>query len=197
MNTLAIIVTSVSAATAVISVLIAYWAARESRKSANATATQAERAAEANFQARQIGQSEAVIHFTSRFFDLMKEGAKFTDRNWAYQYWSLQATEFYFFHNDWIPLFMYRLWMVELASTYSESEEVWKSHERYLNYYSSNYSDMCDFFNEIRTISTRHQNDLSTRNRKVEEFVNSWKREHEAITLQEDALNGRSLHKMR
>ena len=37
----------------------------------------------------QIGQSEAVIHFTSRFFDLMKEGPKFQNWNWAYQFWSL------------------------------------------------------------------------------------------------------------
>ena len=194
MDTLGIVVTSVSAATAVISLLIAYWAARESRKSASATFSQAERAAEANFQARQIGQSEAVIHFTGRFFDLMKEGSRFTDRHWAYQYWSLQATEFYFFHNDWIPLFMYRLWMVELASMYSDSEDAWQPHERYLNFYSSNYSDMCDFFSEIRTLSDRHKNDLPTRNRKVEEFINQWKQDHEAVTLQE-ARQSRGLKK--
>lgn len=172
MDSFTLIVTVTSATTAVISVLLAYVAYREARKAAKATQTQADKATEANDQARRIGQSDAIIHFTSRFFDLMKEGADFTNDKWAYQFWSLQSTEFYFFHNGWIPAFMYRLWMVELASLYLSSKQIWGSHDIYLSKYPSSYREMVEFFQEIKDIALRNPNNVQQRNINVEISTN-------------------------
>lgn len=180
LDTFSVVVTTITAITAVISTVIAVWALIVARQSARATQSQADRAAEANRYTRQIGQSEAVIHFTSRFFDLMREGPKFNDPHWAYQFWSLHASEFYFFHQKWLPFFMYRLWMVELGSMYVDTPDSWASHERYLAYYSSNYPEMCDFFRDINSIAMTHRNDLASRNRKIEEFVGRWIEEKQA-----------------
>lgn len=104
----------------------------------------------------------------------MSNGPKFQDNNWAYQFWSLHASEFYFFHQNWLPFFMYRLWMVELASVYVLDKDSWVSHEKYLTNYSSNYPEMCDFFRDINNISVNYRNDLPSRNRKVEEYIANW-----------------------
>lgn len=114
LNVAAIITTT----TTIISTIIAVWALIVANRSTKATQSQADKAEQANQYARQLGQSEAVIHFTARFFDLMREGALFTNQRWTYQFWSLQATEFYFFDQKWLPLFMYRLWMIELGAMY-------------------------------------------------------------------------------
>lgn len=171
-------ITIIPVLTSIISTIIAFWALIVSRKSANETKRQADKAEEANQYARMLGQSEAVIHFTSRFFDLMKGKPDFRDEEWVYQLWSLHATEFYFFHHDLLPDFMYRLWMIELGSMYVDYPDSWPSHEKYLNNYSSNYPIMCDFFRGIHKIALEHRNDLASRNRKIEDFVHDWCERH-------------------
>ena len=100
-----------------------------------------------------------------------------THLKWEYQFWSLLATEFYFFDNSWIPDFMYQLWMVELASMY-HSAQVRESHRSYLRHYSGNYGRMCDFFDGLQDIAQQSNNDAATRNRKVAEIVDKWKKIH-------------------
>src|SRR5215470_3439002 len=116
---------------AVVSTAVAMLALGYSRIAVRAARDQATAAIGANQFARQVGQGEAVIHFTGRFFDLMSGGTRFGDQAWEYRFWSLHATEFYFFDNGWVPRFMYQLWMVELASLYCD-ESVRESHARYL-----------------------------------------------------------------
>ncbi len=151
-----------------------------SRSAVRASRDQAKAAMGANDFARQIGQSEAVIHFTGRFFDLLKDGPDFGNRTWEYQFWSLQATEFYFFDNSWIPDFMYQLWMVELASMYCREDErcrgddVRESHSQYLRTYSANYREMCKFFYEIQDVAMKHRGDAALRNEKVADTVERW-----------------------
>ena len=163
----------VSSLAAVASAIIAFFAVRYSRSAVRAARDQASASIGANDFARQVGQSEAVVHFTGRFFDLLSDGPKFGDPKWEYQFWSLHATEFYFFDNLWIPEFMYQLWMVELASMYRD-DDVRDSHSRYLEHYSGNYAKMCDFFDEVQEIARRHNGDRATRNRKIADTVERW-----------------------
>ncbi len=102
---------------------------------------QTKRATQAQTLNQQLMRGDAVMHFTSRFFDLMKNGEpvkRFQDADWAYQFWSLHATEFYFFQHSVLPVFMYSLWMIDLAKLYcgAEGEKARSSHVQYLNTYS-------------------------------------------------------------
>jgi hypothetical protein len=111
------------------------------------TYRQAQKADQALAQGYQLAQSNAVMHFADRFFDLMKESKGdiaqtiIDDQKWANQFWSLHATEFYFFHHNWLPTFMYSLWMVDLAGMYAgpNGEAVRKLHKTYLEIYALNY----------------------------------------------------------
>lgn len=165
----------VSSLAAVVSAIIAFFAVRYSRSVVHAAREQASAAIGANDFARQVGQSQAVVHFTGRFFDLLSDGPRFGDAKWEYQFWSLHATEFYFFDNSWVPGFMYQLWMVELAAMY-RTPEVRESHARYLQAYSGNYARMCDFFDEVQEVARRHDGDASSRNRKVASVVEHWEK---------------------
>jgi hypothetical protein len=167
-------IAAVSTLAAVVSCAASAWAIALARQATAAAAREAAAAQEANAHAKQLGQSEAVIHFTGRFFDLLIAGRRFDDPAWVYQFWSLHATEFYFFHHGWIPEFMYQLWMVELASTYCEAAQIRTSHQQYLSNYSNNYPEMCEFFRRIREIAMDHRGDLASRNRMVQEHVKSW-----------------------
>lgn len=164
----------VSGFSAVISAAVAMLAVGYSRSAVRAARDQASAAIGANQFARQVGQSEAVIHFTGRFFDLMCDGPKFGDQAWEYQFWSLHAAEFYFFDNTWIPSFMYQLWMVELTSLYAD-DRVRESHNDYLQCYSGNYARMSSFFEELQGIGWRYKDPVS-RNRKVADLVDGWTR---------------------
>jgi len=130
----------------------------------------AARALADSYQGRQL---DAIIHFTSRYLDLTKDGEKFDDEGWLGQYWGLLATEFYFFENGWIPAFMFQLWMVELVSRgYDSSPDVWASHERHLKrFYTVSYPRMCDFFTELRQLSQRHFLDTEKRNRAIDGYT--------------------------
>jgi hypothetical protein len=87
------------------------------------------------------GQSATVIHFTSRFFDLIRDGMRFESDEWRYQYWSLHASEFYFFHNGWLPRVMYESWMVELVNKcYRAQPQAWSWHRAFWNVTSSTHN---------------------------------------------------------
>jgi hypothetical protein len=162
------ILAAISVVVAVLSCAISFWAFRTSRR-------QADLAADANDRARQIAHGQAVIHFSSRYFDLMNRGRRFDDTRWTYQFWSLHSTEFYFFDMGWLPEFMYELWMVELASMYGAHGQVWTSHEEYLNSYSTNYPEMWDFFRRIHELASR-QDDDSPPSAEVQAFVKNWRK---------------------
>jgi hypothetical protein len=127
---------------------------------------------------QQIERGNAVMHFTDRYFELVKEGdlfKKFNDENWEYQFWSLHATEFYFFHQGILPVFMYSLWMIDLANLYSQNVEpkIRFSHEKYLKTYSFNYPEMIEFYTDIYQVVTRFSDEY-LRNKKVAESVEKW-----------------------
>ena len=163
------ILAAISVIVAAVSCAISFWALRTSRR-------QADLAADANDRASQIAHGQAVIHFSSRYFDLMNRGPRFYDPRWTYQFWSLHSTEFYFFHMGWLPDFMYELWMVELASMYSAHGQVWTSHEEYLNCYSINYPEMWNFFRKLRELASRQGDDDSPPSADVQVFVKSWRK---------------------
>jgi hypothetical protein len=150
-----------------VSVVLAARSTREAHR-------QADLAEHAIAHAKQSGQVATVIHFTSRFFDLMKEGEHFEDRDWTYQFWSLQATEYYFFDNAWLPSFMYELWMVEMVAAYCADPAVWRSHEQYLTRYSSNYPTMLSFFTGLAEIATQSFESDHDRNATITGYVAAW-----------------------
>ncbi len=161
-----------------ISVIVAITALVASIITVAFSGIQTRRATQALLLQQQIERGNAVIHFTSRFFDLVKEGGtfrQFDNPDWAYQFWSLHATEFYFFQYGILPTFMYSLWMIDLASLYSgnDGQFIRETHTKYLNTYSFNYPDMIFFFNEIYELA-RTAGDENLRNRKVAEFVTTW-----------------------
>ena len=67
---------------------------------------------------QQNSLGNATIHFTSRFMDLVRDGKaieKIDDPDWSYRFWTLISTEFYFFHHQMLPHFMFKLWMYDLC----------------------------------------------------------------------------------
>lgn len=171
---IATIAAALSVVAAITSCLIALWALRVARETGTATRVQADAASHANVHAEQLGQSQAVIHFTGRFFDLMRQAADFNDAQWSYQFWSLHATEYYFFDNRWIPRFMYALWMAELASVYCDDKDAWPSHEKYLERYSTMYPEMYDFFLRLREIAANNPTNMPSRNRQIKNYLEEW-----------------------
>jgi hypothetical protein len=121
--------------------------------------------------------SQTVIHFTDRFFDLMKgvssiEDKLLADPDWRYQFWSLHAKEFYFFDKGALDAFMYSLWMADLAELYAsrKGEEIWKTHDKYLNVYVHSYGKMKHFYEYIRHLAVTVP-DPSRRNEEIRSFV--------------------------
>ncbi|WP_420630556.1 hypothetical protein [Candidatus Leptofilum sp.] len=135
-------------------------------------------ATKANKINQQLEKGNAVIHFTSRFFDLAQSGnpdSQINNPEWAYQFWSLHATEFYFFHHGILPEFIYTLWMIDLSESFSGSmkQQFIESQKSYLATYTLSYPLMADFFGDLQKI-VRDFNDEGQRNRKVAEFVSNW-----------------------
>jgi len=136
-------------------------------------------ASRANIQTRQLASGDVIMHFTDRFFDLLKDGDPaekvLNDDNWAYMFWSLHATEFYFFHHGLLPKFMYTLWMSDLVNLYrSESgDRIRDSHVRYLDVYSQDYDAMCSFYEYVFVLS-RGAKDEERRNRELSQWITSW-----------------------
>jgi len=164
-GTLAVACTSLPLAA--FSVVFAAQSVKESKR-------QSDVAEQAVLDAQQTAQSAAVIHFTNRYFDLMGNGPKFEDPDWTSEYWSLHATEFYFFDNNWIPRFMYELWMVELVFTYRIHPLSRSSHQHYVKRYALNYPDMATFFNELVRISEAEFSDDVARQVAITNYVAHW-----------------------
>jgi hypothetical protein len=127
---------------------------------------------------QQLERGNAVIHFTNQFsalvHDSLPDGA-FSDLRWAAQFWSLHATEFYFFHHGILPVFMYTLWMIDLAELYSgqNGTQARESHLKHLRTYSFNYPEMVSFFHDIYE-KARTCSDDNMRNREVAGYVTAW-----------------------
>jgi len=151
-----------------VSAFIAHRAATQARR-------QADVAAEQSRMSAQTSQSVNVTHFTSRFFDLIRDGMRFSSPEWTYQYWSLHATEFYFFHNGWLPRFIYQLWMVELVNrVLRNNPEVCAAHLEYLDLYSVSYGEMREFFGGLHEIARREHESVQARNAEITAYVGSW-----------------------
>jgi hypothetical protein len=149
---------------------------------------------------QQTTKFDAVMHFTDRFFELLKVGKVdetdaslhrkiLNDSTWAYQFWSLHATEFYFFHNRVLPEFMYSLWMVDLAEMYAseQGEQIWKSHLKYLSNYSMHYEKMCEFYEQLYGLakSARSQDE---KNKSIADFVHTWREKNPPPQLEQTAF---------
>lgn len=160
------------------SVLVSMASAGFTYRSAKEAKRQGDVAERAVSHAQQAAQSAAVIHFTDRFFDLMRSGPNFENKDWAYQYWSLQATEFYFFDNNWLPQFMYELWMVELVHTYRTYPPSRASHQKYVTRYALSYPEMTTFFDGLRQISRREFSGDVVRHKAITDYVAYWKDRH-------------------
>jgi hypothetical protein len=145
---------------------------------------QARRASQTFRFTQQIERSEAVAHFTGQFLSLLSGGdpAKLIlNADWAYRFWSLQSTEFYFFHHGILPKFIYTLWMVDLASLYSgpSGRRALETHEEFLRAYAVNYPAMVDFFKGVRAIACAGS-DPSQQSAQIAGYVESWHRHHHA-----------------
>ena len=105
-----------------------------------------------------------------------RERPRKADRPWSSGHSFLQPLLRFDELRDWLPKFMYELWMVELASMYGAHGQVWTSHEEYLNSYSTNYSEMWDFFRRIHELASRQGDDDSPPSAEVQTFVKSWRK---------------------
>lgn len=154
-----------------------------------AARAQAKSASVANELSSLEAKSEAVMHFTDRFFDLLKAGDPkvkiLKNDDWTHQFWSLHATEFYFFHHGMLPIFMYTLWMIELANLYASNEEgkIWESHKRYLEVYVSNYREMAEFFTQIYEYSKSPEAE-GMRNKALSNWVKDWVAKNKQADMQ-------------
>ena len=151
------------------------------------TGIQARKATEAFLFEQQLAHGNAVMHFTDRFFELLKAGPPVKQINypdWAYQFWSLHAAEFYFFHHSMLPTFMYSLWMMDLAELYSgtDGQRVRDSHIQYLKEYSFHYDKMTSFYSELFRLAQSYRDD-ATRNREVVKFVKTWIEQNRQTSL--------------
>jgi hypothetical protein len=163
-----IAIACVAVVTSAVSALIAWGAKKQTHRQADMAVAQVELSA-------QTGQSATVIHFTSRFFDLIRDGMRFDNDEWRYQYWSLHATEFYFFHNGWLPRFIYELWVVELVNRcYRAQPKAWSWHRTYLNLYSISYYEMGEFFSGLHEIAMHTYETERDRNAEITTYVGRW-----------------------
>lgn len=121
-------------------------------------------------------RAQVLMNFSTRFFEIVKNGSlhsKIEDEQWAYQYWSLLSTEFYFFHHKIIPAMIYGLWMTDLAKLYIKFSKVRQMHVDYLNTYSYNYGNMVKFYEEIYNISLKSE-DGTVKDTEIFDFVRNW-----------------------
>ena len=110
-----------------ISVIIASFAMLMACATAIFSALQTRKASQALLLQQQLMRGGVIESFTGRFYDLLREGElhnKIKEEEWAYQFWSLLSTEFYFFHHGILPQFMFTLWMVDLSILYKDSNEI-------------------------------------------------------------------------
>jgi hypothetical protein len=126
---------------------------------------------------RETTQARDVVTIASsnqRFLDWRSRGPDFDDELWCYGLWDLIATEFSFFQQGWLPLFMFRFWMNTLGTWYAEQPQAWPSHQRFLAKYSGSFTAMDDFFQGIWQATRDSGGNPVARNRRIEEFVDTW-----------------------
>ena len=156
----ALLVSSVSA--------VAAWQAMKHAK------RQADLAGVAVDQARESGHSASVMHFTSRHFDLVRNGHRFEDTEWATQYWWLLDTEFYFFDNGWLPRFIFELWMVDLVRCYRLLPEALPSHKKHIARYSERDRELPTFFDGLMEIAQSDPVDAGERYFAIRAYVHRY-----------------------
>lgn len=171
----------------IVSILVAFSALCISCIAVIFSGIQTKKASDALLLQQQLIRGNVIEHFTGRFFDLLKEGElhkKIKEEEWAYQFWSLLSTEFYFFHHGILPHFMFTLWMIDLSNLYagSDGKEIKQSHKKYLDTYSFLYEDMTSFFDNIHQISQENTHDMG-RNKAISEFTMNWYQEHKQKIL--------------
>ena len=167
---------TLAGAALVVSIVTAFYTGRQARK-----------ASEALLLEQRLAHGNSVMHFSDRFFELLKSGQpvkQIGKPDWAYQFWSLHATEFYFFHHSMLPSFMYSLWMMDLAELYSgtDGQRVRESHVQYLKEYSFHYDKMSTFYSELFRLAQSYSDD-ATRNREVVSFVKRWIEQNRETSL--------------
>ena len=119
-----------------------------------------------------------IASCNQRYLDWHGKGPDFDDQAWCYGMWDLMATEFSFFKQGWLPLFIFRFWMNTLGAWYAEQPNAWPSHQSFLATYSGSLTEMEDFFQGIWTVARDSGGNTVARNRRIEHFVDSWHAGH-------------------
>jgi hypothetical protein len=156
----------VATGTSAVSLLIALASVLVARKSV-------EMAGQLNLETRDSRNVMAITACNQRYLDWRRNGLEFENENWCYGIWDLVATEFNFFQEGWLPLFIFGFWMNTLSAWYREYPNAWPSHRRFLENYSGSQTDMEKFFQGIYAIS-RDSEPVEARNRAIEIYVNNW-----------------------
>jgi hypothetical protein len=165
-----------------ISILVGLVAVSVSAFAMIFTGVQARRASQALLFAEQIEKGEAVAHFSGQFLQLIADGEPGTmvsNDLWAYRYWSLQSTEFYFFHHRILPPFIYTLWMADLAVLYAGSSgpTAIRTQRAFLKPYEECYPQMIRFFEGLQTIAAE-ETEVLNRNSRIAAYVQGWVRDN-------------------
>ena len=135
---------------------------------------------------QEIERADAVMHFTNRYVDLLGRGnpadmISDAGYDFEFEFWSLHATEFYFFHHGVLPEFMYSLWMIDLGELYAADQEkaIRHSHENYLQAYAFGYPKMVGFYDELhRVAAPSSPQSAQERNHAIVDVVAAWINEH-------------------
>jgi hypothetical protein len=167
----------------VISALIAFAALLVARKSVEVAGESVRAEAQLNQETRDARSVAAITSCNQRYLDWRHDGLSFDDENWCYGMWDLIATEFNFFREGWLPVWMFRFWMNTLGEWYNKYPNAWDSHQRFLADYSGSLTDMEDFFQGIYAIARDNRGNVQARNRKVETYVNDWAGRKKAIVM--------------
>lgn len=146
-------------------------------------------AADAGQQDLRVAQGQIVVHFIDRFHDMADAGEGFDDDDWLLRYWRLVTEEFYFFDNMWLPVSIYRIWIIELVTrAYDSQPSVWESHKRYLEeVYSYIYPRMYEFFLQVHSVAQKQYATSKERNTAIAQLVEA---EHRSRRKLRDRLFG-------
>jgi len=135
-------------------------------------------AVQLNRESMDARDAAVVTACSQRYLDWHAKGPDFSDQAWCYGMWDLIATEFSFFKQGWLPLFIFRFWMNALGAWYTEHPNAWPSHQRFLAMYSGSLTEMEDFFQGIWMLARDSCGNTAARNRRIEHFVDNWHTGH-------------------
>ena len=163
---------------------LALVVARATLIQSRAAVAQSKRASAALALQQEVARADAVMHFTNRYFDLLNRGNPadmISDAGYDFEFWSLHATEFYFFHHGVLPEFMYSLWMIDLADLYAADHDkaIRQSHKNYLQAYAFGYPKMVRFYDELHRVAVPGSpQSAQERNHAVVGVVAAWINKH-------------------